>query len=139
MIINTSELEGVSLEYSVAITQGWMLDPLRPPAEGQLVPVGQRATSSNATLVKWLAYSTEWTQGGPLIEQHLITVTPHPVDIGPATDTYWAAFKVPYGVDTYPKERWGKPSYGKTYLVAAMRAIVASKLGDEVSVPDALL
>lgn len=111
MWVKTRQLEGAALDWAVAKATG-------DSVKGQ---------------------SIYWDLGGPLIAKHLITVTPHPVDDGPATDLRWAAFHVPYGVDTYPKERWGEPAYGKTYLVAGMRAIVAKMLGAEVDVPDVLV
>lgn len=67
-----------------------------------------------------MRYSTDWAQGEPIIEREGIDV-----DYWPDGD-YWQATS-----DT-------NDSFGPTPLIAAMRCYVASKLGDEIDVPDAL-
>lgn len=69
--------------------------------------------------------ATNWSQGGPIIERERISV----VDV----DGYdfWKA-------DKLNKEAIPVISYGPTPLIAAMRCYVASKLGDEVEVPEEL-
>lgn len=63
--------------------------------------------------------STEWAQGGPIIEREGISVT----QFGGA----WKASTL------------RQPAVlGPTHLVAAMRVYVASKLGDEVEIPEGL-
>jgi hypothetical protein len=59
--------------------------------------------------------STDWTQGGPIIEREGIALIPG-----------WTA------------ERPGFSADGNTPLIAAMRCYVASKLGDEVEIPEEL-
>jgi len=73
---------------------------------------------------KTLRFSTNWAQGGPIIEREKI-------------GTLWEARNV-WSAST----KWDDPAkvfYGKTKLVAAMRCYVASKLGDTVDVPTELL
>ena len=65
--------------------------------------------------------STDWAQGGPIIEREKIDVDYWP-DGG-----YWQATS-----DTYD-------SFGPTPLIAAMRCFVASRLGDEVDIPEELV
>jgi hypothetical protein len=65
--------------------------------------------------------STDWSQGGPIIEREVISVIE-------GSNGEWQAGKRPY-----------KFCYGPTPLIAAMRCFVASKLGDEVDVPEGLL
>ena len=68
-------------------------------------------------------YSTDWAQGGPIIEREKI-------------GSLWEARNV-WSAST----KWDDPSkvfYGKTKLIASMRCYVASKLGDEVEVPEGL-
>ena len=66
--------------------------------------------------------STDWAQGGPIIEREVIDlVSP----LGCPT-TSWVA------------SRGRIYANGPTPLMAAMRCYVASKLGDEVEVPDEL-
>ena len=67
--------------------------------------------------------SKNWAQGGPIIEREKIKVDPRK---GNWEATIW----------NEPQIR--NPSYGPTHLIAAMRCYVASKLGDEVDVPEEL-
>jgi hypothetical protein len=60
-------------------------------------------------------YSTDWAQGGAIIEREGIALIPG-----------WTA------------ERPGFSADGETALIAAMRCYVASKLGDEVEIPSEL-
>lgn len=61
--------------------------------------------------------STDWAQAGPIIEQERIRLDPRGV---------WVA-----GHDSSNDEY-----LGPTPLIAAMRCYVASKLGDEIEVPE---
>jgi hypothetical protein len=71
-------------------------------------------------------YSTDWAQGGPIIERERIGVEPW------GTDKTWLA-------QTYNEAgRILQRQYGPTPLVAAMRCYVASKLGDEIELPKEL-
>lgn len=65
-------------------------------------------------------YSTNWGQGGPIIEREGIGLMP----------SRTAYYELDGGTFY---------SYGDTALIAAMRCFVAAKLGDEVEVPDELL
>jgi hypothetical protein len=68
--------------------------------------------------------SINWAQGGPIIEREGICLVKQDV---PA-DNWWAFGK-----------QCGPDAFGPTPLIAAMRCFVASRLGDEVEVPDELL
>jgi len=68
--------------------------------------------------------STDWSQGGPIIERVRIELRYDDI-----TREIWAQ---PWDQDEYQQS-------GPTYLIAAMRCYVASKLGDEVEVPEELL
>ena len=65
-------------------------------------------------------YSTNWAQGGPIIERECIDLQYQGGDVD-----VWAADI--FGADC--------SVYGDTPLIAAMRCYVASKLGDEVEIP----
>lgn len=65
--------------------------------------------------------SDNWEQGGPIIEREKIS----------------AKFSLDGRVYADPIDRFGHWE-GPTPLIAAMRCYVASKLGDEVEVPDEL-
>lgn len=71
--------------------------------------------------------SEEWSQGGDLIECEHLEVSPT------FSNTAWVAG---YPNNPTSKQYW---SNGPTPLIAAMRALVASKLGDEVDIPDELV
>ena len=72
-------------------------------------------------------FSTDWAQGGPIIEREGITTAPYSTHNGVIKE--WKA-----GRD-WPMSHF--PYYlGPTPLIAAMRCYVASKLGDEVDVPE---
>lgn len=79
---------------------------------------------ANRDVLAPVEYSTKWEFGGPIIEREKIRV-------GPVNDSEgWFAYKYVGG---------GKPEYfGPTPLIAAMRCFVASKLGDEVEIPEEL-
>lgn len=72
-------------------------------------------------------FSTQWADGGPIIERTYINVNVQ---------------RDEHGWKVSPTHRWYAQqdhrvytAYGPTPLIAAMRCYVASKLGDVVSVP----
>ena len=70
-------------------------------------------------------FTTDWAQGGPIIEREKITVR----HIGRSIEgELWDA--------AYDE---GEEAEGPTPLVAAMRCFVASRLGETVEVPEELL
>ncbi len=110
MKIKVSEASGATLDWLVAKCEGVALDHGLTDDE---------------------RYSTNWAQGGPIIEREAIQLTPYGASSGsPKSVEYWcaAAYLETEMVDTY----------GLTPLIAAMRCYVASKLGDEVEVPEEL-
>ena len=108
MKIKTNELIDAALDWAVAKCAGYRLD-LAP--EGSYTP------------------STDWSQGGPIIERERLQVTTE-------RDGTWIC-SIPFAVEIgrYRKYIF---THGPTPLIAAMRCYVASKLGDEVEVPDEL-
>lgn len=103
--MKTSELIGRPLDVAVEIAlQGGQL---RPDYNPRYAP----------------EHSTDWAQGGPIIERENIWLTHH------------VAAKM-HGAHK-GDEHWFQR--GPTTLVAAMRCYVASKLGDEVNIPEELL
>jgi hypothetical protein len=75
----------------------------------------------DAHLCGRLNWSTDLAQGGPIIEREKIATAPH-------GESEWLAYR--QGVSGY--------IVGPTSLIAVMRCF-ASKLGDEVDVPEELL
>lgn len=78
---------------------------------------------------KYWRPSTDWSQGGPIVEREKIGITYHD-----ERDEWevpnWGAWP------TQTDDR--QEVMGETALIAAMRCYVASKLGDEVEIPDEL-
>ena len=70
-------------------------------------------------------FSTDWAQGGPIIEREGFELC--------------RIESSAFGVEWRAQIDCDCRSYGPTPLIAAMRCYVASKLGDEVDVPEELL
>jgi hypothetical protein len=70
--------------------------------------------------------STNWAQGGPIIERERLLIQPELGKEGAGNAWYCVAIT--------PHD-----AYGETPLVAAMRCYLVSKLGDEIDVPEELL
>ena len=77
--------------------------------------------------------STDWAQGGPIIERKGISIDPYYEDSKQIPNA-WSAYS---GWDNVELEALYVQA-GPTPLIAAMRCYVASKLGDEVEIPDEL-
>ena len=121
--MKTSELTGAALDWAVAKCEGKAqghppLGERRDLAEG-ITPYGVKAA---------MHYSTNWAQGGPIIEREGLT-------IGKVTNSpnEWSAESFQ---DDGVRVKYLR--YGPTPLIAAMRCYVASKLGDEVEIPGEL-
>lgn len=113
-----SELEGAQLDWAVAIASGFTRARMSDVYLGEwIMPNGKQV------FLPWFNPSTDWRRGGPIIERERIT-------IDPIEENQWAAHIVSVSV----KGGWLR-IIGPTPLIAAMRAFVASKLGDEVEVP----
>lgn len=67
---------------------------------------------------------TKWARGGPIIEREKILTAPD-------LHNTWRASQ-PFAYEHT------KTFYGPTLLIAAMRCFVASRLGDEVDIPEEL-
>jgi len=111
--MNTSELQGAALDWAVAKCEG--LDLFE--TEGWLY---EEATGTR----KPYRPSTDWAQGGPIIEREGISLRRG------FMGNVWTASVWQY--DTFIFEN------GDTALIAAMRCYVASKLGDTVKIPKEL-
>lgn len=139
-IVQTLELTGAALDWVVAKCEGLPL---------KLDPMGFRESAPHAPQAGWWVWptheagmvvghqparsgrgqtgyspSTDWAQGGPLIESGEVLLQP------PGTDDDYTSWSAVCGNGTYS---------GPTALVAAMRAYVASAVGDTAEVPEELL
>lgn len=110
MKIKTSELTGAALDWAVGAAEGdkdraWLLYCLK---KGAYSP------------------STDWAQGGPIIEREGATLLRYAT--GRPGDWSWFA----------TTGRNDAQQVGPTPLIAAMRCFVAMRLGDEVEIPEEL-
>ena len=124
MKMKTNELTGAALDWAVAKCEGWIDDcngwlyqaTLQEVAEGNYKP------------------STDWAQGGPIIERERLCVGyQHQID------TIYVPEIDPDVLCWSRTTAGGRLKYGPTPLIAAMRCYVASKLGDEIEVPDEIM
>lgn len=136
--MKTSELIGPALDWAVAKCEGEDISIVVVDGEVQLwcnediyTYTGQSCYKNHKGEPRFLRYTRpvglwgnpmpsylDWAVAGPIIEREEIALTP--------CNGAWEA--------TYR----GYLGYGSTPLIAAMRCYVASKLGDEVEIPEEL-
>jgi len=114
--MKTSELTGAALRWAVAKCEGIELNN---GCYNRLLVNGHM--SAGQKMLTPYNPSTDWSQGGPIIERERI-------ELHGDGDEGWIAHDY-----LRPKQ------YGPTPLIAAMRCFVASKLGDTVDIPDEFL
>lgn len=113
MLKKVSDLTGAELDYAVALAEG---EDYSPNITYNGIGLEYHATE----------YSTNWAQGGPIIErERIFLIAPYP------SEKLWDAYKREPDTDL---PCWGNT--GRTPLIAAMRCYVASRLGDTVEIPD---
>ena len=102
--MKTSELTGAALDWAVAKAEGYT------------------GVALESRTGEWYTPSTDWAQGGPIIEREAMSVGSHLDGEEWIARDYWAIYE----------------QSGPTPLIAAMRCYVASKLGDEIEIPGGL-
>ena len=118
MKIKTNQLTGAALDWAVAEAGG--------------VPIYRRGVTMTRMDMDGQHYwqpSTDWAQGGPIIERERMTVE------------FFEDGNYPGGgawLSTHIIRPYFNEEIGPTPLIAAMRCYVASKLGDEVEIPEEL-
>lgn len=143
MQIKTSELIGSALDWVVAKCEGFVpaittvaeqaehfrnvvqFDGSKPPQEAINAVISglkPRIYRNADKLTPIPKYSTDWSEGGPIIEREGIDLWSKAFSGEPMT---WRA-------------QLGNEMHGPTPLIAAMRCYVASRLGNEVNIPDEL-
>lgn len=136
--VKTSELTGYALDWAVAKANGYECGRLQgkngtfgcnaPGGVQYVIGILRVSSLAEELNARFWRPSTDWAQGGPLLDSMVIGVIhnsrirPHPFDKG-----YQAMASHFIG-----------PSEGHTILIAACRAIVAAKMGDVVHVPEEL-
>jgi hypothetical protein len=111
--MKTAELSGAALDWAVAKCAD-LPYPHVYDEQGGIVEVSP---------------STNWAQGGPIIEREKIGFA--------FNGGQWVGFYMSDEIDEYDWD-FRLSVYGSTPLIAAMRCYVASKLGDEVELPEEL-
>ena len=120
MRIRTACLTGDALNWAVAKCEGEEKD-LFVGSDGELL-----SHSWDMGLHMWWCFDTDWKSSGPIIAREGIAIErmrrlmEWEARIYPPDDTPWVF-------------------YSDSPLIAAMRCYVASKLGEEVEVPDELI
>jgi hypothetical protein len=109
--MKTADLTGAALDWAVAKCEGM--------AE-YYMPDEQCAFDDEGVAFE---PSCNWAQGGPIIEREEIAIWPD------ENGGYFAS----------ANEGASKDYHAETYLIAAMRCYVASKLGDEIELPEELM
>ena len=117
MKCKTAELTGAALDWAVAKCEGRGIE-FEDPRDPWLTRDG----ISDQPLHSYTP-STNWAQGGPIIEREKISVG-----------------AIDEGAEWYARQAWADAddATGQTPLIAAMRCYVASKLGEDVDVPTEL-
>jgi hypothetical protein len=137
MKVKTSRLSGAALDWAVALCKGI-------PAEHIYIAPGYRGEvlyrrnvnalgelTGTYTTGPELLFSTKWEAGGPIIEREEIYARP----TGDAAKWEAMVWRDTIGADTCG---FKYDQVGSTPLIAAMRCYVASKLGEEVEIPEGL-
>ena len=137
MLKKVSDLIGAELDYAVAKCEGATNLRENPHRFDKrlIFRLAERTVFMND-----FRFSTDWAQGGPIIERegiYLRTIRKEehqlygtwlaaPSDSNTGTIVQWVK-----------RESWPKHYFtGPTSLIAAMRCYVASKFGDKVEIPD---
>ena len=118
MKLKTNELTGAALSWAVGLAEGYELNlyGVDPSIRARVPGLGVHAP--------W-APQRYWNQGGPIIEREKL-------DVG------WVASDRCRATYDWLDEEFHE-AFGPTPLIAAMRCYVASRLGDEVDVPEELV
>ena len=113
-----SELEGNWLDAAVALAEGMSVHNIN----GEFY-VSYQAGDEGEELAPH--FSSSWNLAGPIIEREWICIDPEGTHV--VAHHQWTAIK-----DDAINRNWHT---GRTPLIAAMRAYVESKFGDEVQLP----
>ena len=130
MKVKTSELSNRALDWGVAVAEG---------KYGYCeVHAGNVLYGSVTSGFVQYRPSESWGQGGPLIEREALTIDPIFCD-GRLDGWVSNGHDLEYDSNGEYIEGSDNRQSGPTPLIAAMRCLVQSKLGDEVDVPDELV
>lgn len=145
--IPTSELEGAALDWAVGIADGRELElPSAVSGRSGVVWCEHFEVKLDGKVIghdkarRYWKPSTDWNQGGPLIDKILKSGKWEIVQWEPGKKVAVQNFDsecLPVDCVSYDEESMRE--IGETVLIAACRAIVAAHLGDSVQVPAELV
>ena len=129
MKMKTNELTGAALDWAVARCEALGTNLLR-------VSAGRVFIKDCNTLIP-CHFSTDWSQGGPIIEREELSIEPQYTAGGLEC---WVAYghNLRYTEQGNYIQGSDNRQYAPTPLIAAMRCYVASKLGDTIDIPEEL-
>ena len=123
MKVETIELSGIALDWAVAMSEGKDADC---EIHAKNIWYG-RVTSG---FVQYRP-STDWAVAGPIIDTLSSYLMQTDEEAEPNKRYYCTTPSTAEDWHNHPCQEWGP-----TFLIAAMRAYVASKLGDVIDIPD---
>ncbi len=133
--MKTHNLIGPALDWAVAKCEGQtgtgriFMHGQEPMMEVDLSHFSYQPAPESAYDTPIPRYSTDWSQGGPILEREVFEVLRCRHGNGPL---HW---ETAVGFEDEPGHARME---GPTPLIAFMRCYVASKLGDEVEIPEEL-
>jgi hypothetical protein len=127
MKIKAQDLSGIQLDWAVAKCEGYFSTNGQVPEYWESPDGVIHFLKMRNAVVDWTLASTDWAEMGSIIEREMVNLD---------TESYqWrATVEAPEGSELNFTE-----GCGPTPLIAAARCYVASKLGDEVEIPEELL
>ncbi len=127
--MNTLELQGPALNYAVALAVGHEV----AVAEGTGLVVIRRQN-----VIDYFDPAGNWGWGGPMLDEADIDTRRAFFKSEPDDpNACYARLSVSTACPTGGS--WYAPAHGPTRLIAGLRCLVRSKLGDEVDIPKELL
>lgn len=123
MKIKTNKLTDAALDWAVVYIQTYKATDGKPVLTEDLM---RRAVKNGMA-----SPSTDWAQGGPIIEREKIDLNHY--RLADKTAMWEASGSIGAKGAGY------RYAVGPTPLIAAMRCYVASKLGDELEIPNELI
>lgn len=116
----------VQVEDATGSVLDWMVASCENTLGRYVQPNEKRGTTKWEVIPQTLRYSTSYLHGSPIVEREGLTLD--------KTPDGWVSYM-------YREESPDAVSegFGPTHLIAALRCYVASKLGDQVEVPDELI
>ena len=132
--MKTVELCGVQLDYAVATLEGYSNLRMNPHRFAPVLIMDPPNKKYGVVQLADLDYSSAWGLAGPIIEREKITISPNDSKSYIGQEP-WTAYRVAL---LFTDEGEKEYMHGHTPLIAAMRCYVASKMGDEINLPEEL-